>query len=135
MWGHSWRKGDWEYYLKGFDHITLHEAIDFKDSIEIMQQAQIVINSSPRFKYGSHERVFYGSIAGALVLSNYSLFLPNQTFSYIPGNWNSIKNMEMSPKEIILLASEQQQDILKNHTWEQRSLELLKQIKKLQREK
>src|SRR5262249_33312271 len=62
-----WGEGPWKKYLP---HHRIHPPIDFSTTLSIMQQAQVVLNSSPRFKKGAHERILYALLCGASVYTS-----------------------------------------------------------------
>jgi hypothetical protein len=55
--------------------VSSHGPIPFLDALDLMQQAKIVIDVSPSFRNGAHERVFYAQSRGAYVLTEPSRFL------------------------------------------------------------
>ncbi|MBB57683.1 MAG: hypothetical protein CMM42_10710 [Rhodospirillaceae bacterium] len=50
-------------------------AVTFEDAADLMGRARVLINSSPSFRNGAHERVFYGLSRGASVVTEPSRFL------------------------------------------------------------
>lgn len=115
---HIWGNGPWEKYAP---HATIHPPVSFDQTLEIMKVAKVVVNSSPRFKQGLHERITYGPICGAAVLSAYE-----KGFTYQYGKWQipSLKNWEE-------IARQMQKHILAEHTWDQRATVLLTKIDKI----
>lgn len=113
----------WQKYLVNCPHISIHAAISFEDSIKIMKNAKIVINSSARFKAGSHERLFYAALAGALVITNETLFtqqfFPEESFlTYQPGVYK-VKDASLATMQEMVERC--QQHVLEQHTWQKRA--------------
>lgn len=114
---HIWGSGPWEKYVP---HATIHPPIPFTETVEIMKQAKVVVNSSPRLKNGWHERLFYGALCGAAPLSahplgysyTYGLYEP-QDFT----NWQEV-------------AACAQAEVLAHHTWAHRAKTLLHHLQR-----
>ncbi len=109
---HVWGEGAWARYLP---NATVHPPISFEKTLEIMSRAKVVVSSSPRFKRGWHERIFYGALAGAAVLSNTDI-----GFHYEYGEWEL---PDMSAWREV--AEKAQAVTLTHHTWDHRARTLL----------
>jgi len=109
---HIWGNGPWEKYVP---NATVHPPVPFDQTLEIMKQAKVVVNSSPRFKQGLHERILYGSLCGAAVLSAHG-----GGYTYRYGEWEdqSFENWEE-------VAKKSQAQVLAEHTWDHRAKTLL----------
>jgi len=109
---HIWGNGPWEKYVP---NALIHPPIPFDQTLEIMKEAKVVVNSSPRFKQGLHERIIYGSLCGAAVLSAIG-----GGYTYRYGEWEdlSFDNWEE-------IAAQAQARILAEHTWDHRANTLL----------
>ena len=105
---HIWGTGPWKRYVPC---ATVHPPIPFEQTLEVMKQAKVVVNSSPRFKRGLHERIVYGSMCGAALLSD-SDFGYRRVEEYDFSNW----------EEIALMG---QAKTLEAHTWDHRAHVLL----------
>lgn len=139
IFGSSADESSWENLLEIKNgHYTLHPGVPFLEVVKIMQQAEIVLNSCPSFKYGAHERIFYGIGAGAAVLTNrtpwieshfteghdillYDSQFPEKTASLI-GKVLSNNNFRIS------MVRAGQAKILKEHTWDMRARQFLQMI-------
>jgi len=64
-----WGDGPWKRYVPT---ATCYAPVSFLDMLQLMRQAKIVLNSSPRFKQGFHERIFYAFASSACVMTSYS---------------------------------------------------------------
>ncbi|MCH9628105.1 MAG: hypothetical protein S4CHLAM2_17580 [Chlamydiales bacterium] len=109
---HIWGEGAWEKYVP---HATVHPAIPFEKTFEVMQAAKIVVNSSPRFKRGLHERILYGAMCGAAVLSASEI-----GYTYCYGEWENQTFKDWEQK-----ADQLQSHVLAHHTWDHRAKTLL----------
>lgn len=124
----SW--GDFLDLKKG--NYTLHAGVSFDEAIQIMRQSQIVLNSSPMFKQGAHERIFYGLGLGALVLTNETPWLTenlSETLTYRHDQWSktieALKMFLSNPEKRIEKVIQGQEKVLKNHTWDHRARQLI----------
>ncbi|NMM46343.1 hypothetical protein HH303_17765 [Rhodospirillaceae bacterium KN72] len=57
------------------DNIVHHGPLPFLDILDLMTNTKIVVNSSPSFRNGPHERIFYGLSRGAFILTEPSRFM------------------------------------------------------------
>lgn len=117
---HVWGEGPWQKYAPS---AHLHPPVSFSEAILLMQQSQVVLNSSPRFKAGAHERIFYALLCGANVYTGKSSYLseilPDLT-TYTYGLWE-----QQAPSFDQELAYEGQSTVLKKHTFSNRAQRLL----------
>ncbi|OJV11100.1 MAG: hypothetical protein BGO14_08905 [Chlamydiales bacterium 38-26] len=81
VFGHTTDDLSWKQFFKDQANIIIHAPITYEESLKVMQQSKIILNSSIKNKYGAHERVFSGLAAGALVITNENAFL-SQYFSH-----------------------------------------------------
>jgi len=75
---HIFGSGNWEKYFGQNDNVVVHPPVPFTKALELMQSSKIILNSSPQFKFGAHERIFYGLASGAAVLCNKNSYLSGQ---------------------------------------------------------
>jgi spore maturation protein CgeB len=136
IYGNLYSKRSWGDFLdleKGSYHI--HEALDFPEAVKVMKSAQIVLNSSPMFKTGAHERIFYGLGLGACVMTNntpwiHSHFKENEELLiYKPNEKEKLRDtlagLLSQPEALAEIARRGQAKVLKEHTWDVRSKELI----------
>lgn len=118
------------------DHCILHPAVPFQDVFDICCKAKVVINSSPSFREGFHERLLLSLAAGAIVVTSASNVLPSwletsgAVVSYTTSSLTSlVKRLSIAeerkhPKEQVL-------DWLERyHTWDIRIQEHRQEISK-----
>ncbi|MBS0623738.1 MAG: glycosyltransferase [Verrucomicrobia bacterium] len=125
-----WGDGPWQRYLP---HVRCYPSIEFPQTLQRMQHAKVVVNSSVRFKQGFHERIFHAFAASTLVLTSYSPDIAqdfSQQICYWPGEWEksheTILKLEQSREDII---SRSQEVILQQHSWDQRASQILTLLK------
>lgn len=124
-------KRNWGDFLKEGQY-TFHPSVDFPESIEIMKQAQIVLNSSPMFKTGAHERIFYGLGSGAAVLTNHTPwidahYVKNEEILVFDHETTkeSIKELLSQPEKLVQIAKKGQEKVMRQDTWDARAGSLL----------
>ncbi len=124
----------WKHYLKDCDNVTLHPAVSYSESLEILKQSKIALNSTPFFKRGSHERVFNALACGAMPLTTETIYWTEAFTSgkdvacYRSGRWNEVNELidyylanENLRRNVVVSGALK---VSKNHTWDQR-VELL----------
>lgn len=123
---HVWGNGPWEKYLQD---VEIYPSIPFEQTIQIMRRCKLVLNSSPRFKAGSHERIFYAFMCGACVFTGETVFM-KENFSEIPtyrfGEW---AQSHLNFEKLEEIADEGQKKIMTNHTYQSRAAMLLERVK------
>lgn len=134
IFGSNASKRSWSDFLKIKSYV-LHEPLSFPQIHEVMRNSQVILNSSPMFKTGAHERIMYGLGLGAAVVTNNTPWI-NAHFSvgeeiltYQPGQWSKAhlilkELLEDKPRQQ-KLAILGQAKILKEHTWDVRVSQLL----------
>lgn len=130
---------NWQKVLGNRSNVTYHGAVPFEDALEVMKNSKIVLNSTPTLKNGGHERIFSGLACGALVLTNQSIYLQEEGFKdkenilfYNSGKFDDVNdkvntylaNKALRENAVILGRNK----VLKNHTWDNRATQLLKQL-------
>jgi spore maturation protein CgeB len=131
----SWREEKpiktWEGYFSNQKNVTLHPAIHYVSSLEILKQTKICLNSCPMFKNGSHERIFNSLACGALPFTTDSIYVREQfdvqkelrVFQFEELNLvnDQINHFLNHEKDRLLVVERGQQNVAKNHTWDERA--------------
>ena len=65
-----------------FKHHNIKAALPFKETLSLMQTYKIVLNISPFFPHGSHERVASAILNGSFSLTNSSSYLKELYFTH-----------------------------------------------------
>lgn len=142
IFGNSLGERNWEDFLEGNEgNYHIHPSVDFPQAVEIMQSSQVVLNSSPMFKEGAHERIFYGLGCGACVVTNDTPWIREnfkdgeELLTYRPQKLESLRaflQKELSrPERLMSMASKGQEKTLTHHTWQHRVDALLTQMKEI----
>lgn len=137
--------GIWEkcFSEKHFDNVDFRGFISPEECVELISTAKILVNDSPFFSYGSHERVFNGMLNKTVVLTNESEYLKTR---YIDGRdilyWDGWNVDEAAEKIAAILADDEYRQSLvesafaktTNDTWSDRAYELIQFAKQLRGE-
>lgn len=128
----------WSEYLDGHKNVAVHPPVSYLESLDIIRKSRILLNSSPSYKRGGHERVFNGLGLGALVLATDNLYLPTQLkegediLYYRSGNLRNVNEIvchylhhEQERKQIVLSGRDK---VLQQHTWDHRAAVFLKEM-------
>lgn len=136
IFGNCLSKRTWQDVL-GEGNYKVYPSVNFPEAIEVMQQSQIILNSSPMFKTGAHERIFYGFGCGSFVFTNDTPWLRSNFTDEELGVYSSKNPLEAKGKLEALFANREnlleltlkgQQKVLKDHTWDNRAADLLKKL-------
>ena len=138
IYGNSLSNHSWGNYLDlANGDYRISPAVNFQSAILIMKNAKIVLNSSPMFKTGAHERIFYGLGLGASVLTNETTwnqehFSSDELLTYPSGNpkaiHDKIAELLKRPEKLQEMATKGQKKVLQEHTWDVRAKQLLNLI-------
>lgn len=132
--GNSWK----EILGAAGPNIHVHNPVSYQESIAIMRQSKIVLNSSPMFKQGGHERILTGLACNALVLTNETSYMlenfehGKDLLLYSNRKIDSVDEMlapYLENEELRLqVAASGKQKVLRSHTWDNRAKELIAQV-------
>lgn len=140
--GTCWREElpiqGWGAYFPQPSNIVLHPAVSYQESLEILKQSKICLNSSPMFKRGTHERIFNGLMCGCAVVTTENGWI-SDNFSigeeisvYRPRHWEGINeqinDLLAHPEKLARQAAAGRAKVLQHHTWDHRVEELLHQL-------
>lgn len=111
--------------------VTVGPVISFEDGCDLMERTRVVVNSSPSFRNGGHERIFYAQSRGAYVLTEPSRFLEQEAaddlgLSFLPFDTGDIAGV----LDHAANAGDARRDAAtdhyrRTHTWAQRTAPLL----------
>lgn len=69
----------WEQFIcEHKENLRLHEPLDFLESLKVMGNAKISLNSIPSFKGGGHERIFSAMLNGSVCVTDSNAYLEEQ---------------------------------------------------------
>lgn len=128
-------KKGWTHYLKNQSNVVIHPGVKFEDSLDILKQAKICLNSNPFFKDGSHERILYANACGALPLTTDNLWVREQftdDTDILLYQHNALDQVESKIKPFLkdenkrrTAVNSGKEKVLKKHTWDNRVEEII----------
>lgn len=134
LFGGSIDEGSWNDVISKKSSITYHGPCDFDRALSVIKDSAILLNSTPSILQGLHERILYGSLQGASVVTTSSLFVEAQFSNkeisfYSYGKWEelflTVENLLKEKKKRLRMVANAQKKILKNHTWKHRAKKIL----------
>jgi glycosyltransferase involved in cell wall biosynthesis len=126
----------WKEVCQNQSNIIVHPAVPFLEALEIMKRSKILLNSSIKNKQGAHERIFSGSAAGAVVVTNDNIYMrqhfedEKEIILYRRAGLDTLND-----RIHLLLDNEQRRleisrqaraKVMNHHTWDHRVAQLLK---------
>jgi len=127
-----WGKGPWKKY---FPKASVYSALPFNQALKIFHHSKIVLNSSPFFKEGAHERIFYALALHALPITGDNPYIrehfedKKSLLTYSHGQYHGLKekvqgflNDEELRREIV---ERGRKITFASHTWDVRAGSLL----------
>ncbi len=134
--GHT--KEIWDRHL-GKDHnVVIHNGVTYEESIELMKQAKIVLNSCAWIKNGGHDRTFAGMACEAVALTSENPFMNsfytnNESILYYRGDAlnkvdQTITDILKDKSKLQSIAKKGREVTMLYHTWDQRAVSLIKEI-------
>lgn len=74
IYGDNWD----QFECNNKEYLRLHEPLDYMDTVEVMCNTKVSLNSIPSFKAGGHERIFTAMLNGALCVTDSNEWLEMQ---------------------------------------------------------
>lgn len=138
IFGNPLGKRTWNDFLDEGGNYKIHPSLDFQEAVKVMKNSAIILNSSPMFKGGAHERIFYGLGLGSLVLTNETRWLKThfeegeELLSYdlscLEKTCEQLTYLLAQSEKRKALIEKGQQKVLQKHTWKQRAEKLIEII-------
>lgn len=131
-------KKDWHYYLSNQPNVVIHPPVTYVEGLRLIAQSRIVLNSTPSFKMGAHERLFTGMARGALLVTNdnpwvHQAFKPNEEL--LPYHYPELHLLDERisyylhhPKALREATERGRKKALQFHTWDCRVESCLQQL-------
>lgn len=131
VYGDGWE----EFETVGREHIRIHPAVSYQDSLDIIGNSRISLNIMPWFKDGSHDRVFTAMLNGAICLTDGSEYLQEigkeeeniyfyslKGLRYLPSKVKRILSDERKAEKVAMAGKELAEQY---HTWKNRAWEVM----------
>lgn len=137
LYGHGWDKCDWISH----PNIEYHPNVAPEEILALMKRTKVVLNSMPNFKDGSHERIFNGMLAGAVVVSDTSCYLEEVAGKKLIYLYDLKQQQELPqmityilehPEEAGQMTERAYKEAAEHHTWQKRAQEIEEYIERYQ---
>jgi len=141
FWDEEGKMKNWDQYVGNQKNVTIHKPVGFEEVFFILKQSKICLNSTPFFKYGSHERVFNSLATGCAVIASENGYL-SEHFSPHDGvsfynfqhreEVNSVIDFWLTREEYRLEAVHRGRDlVMRGHTWDNRAQSICEEVPEL----
>ncbi|MBJ7449683.1 MAG: glycosyltransferase family 1 protein [Parachlamydiales bacterium] len=132
IYGHSFvmngstAKKGWKDYLRDFPNVTVKQSISYAESLEVMKSSKIVLNSSPHFRKGFHDRILNAIACLATCVTNDTEYIrshfPKGLIYYKYGEWEKLKNevSDVLNQDRRSESDALRQILMENHSWQKR---------------
>ncbi len=140
IFGNSLGPKTWDDFLPQNHSFTIHDGVPYQKSLEITAQSRVIINSSPGFKEGPHDRILSGLACEALVVTNDTTYIQQNIptnlglITFTHSTLNALKDQLAyhiaHPHQLTSITQHGCSYAINNHTWSSRVKEtvLLKYI-------
>ncbi|MEV9644016.1 glycosyltransferase [Aliarcobacter butzleri] len=128
----------WESFVKEHKNINYIGALNIKENLELITKAKVLINVTPNFTDGSHERVFTGMLNDTVVFSDksryYDEFFEDEknilyySFNSLDEDIEKLKNILKDDKKLYEISQNAYEIANKHHTWENRVDTMLEMV-------
>ncbi|MFW2555524.1 glycosyltransferase [Aliarcobacter butzleri] len=128
----------WESFVKEHKNINYIGALNIKENLELIKKAKVLINVTPNFTDGSHERVFTGMLNNTVVFSDksryYNEFFEDEknilyySFNSLDEDIEKLKNILKDDKKLYEISQNAYEIANKHHTWENRVDTMLEMV-------
>jgi len=130
---HIWGSGAWKEYIPT---ANMHLPISFNQALEKMRACRFVLNSSIRFKHGSHERIFCAMAAGAICVTGNNDYIrqefTDELITYEHGDYRQVREKVQrilkSPQQQETVAGAAKWLVEQRHTFDARAHALLGEL-------
>lgn len=129
----------WETYTgEGRENLIVHGPVYHKDSSKVLENARIVLNISPHYKKGIHQRVLQAMSCGALCISDRSRLLEQEftegkelllySLTELSGLAKLVKTCLSQEAETAIIAEAGRKKVRQRFSWEQCARTLLQAL-------
>lgn len=117
------------------ENLRIHPPVDYEESLEIMANTKISLNSIPSYKAGAHERIFSAMVNGSLCVTDPSEYLSEQFADGEEVVYYQRDNIQKAAREVLYylenedeaekITQKARQVALRSHTWEARAKDVI----------
>ncbi|MFW3345106.1 glycosyltransferase [Aliarcobacter butzleri] len=128
----------WENFVKEHKNINYVGTLDIKDNLELIKKAKVLVNVTPNFTDGSHERVFTGMLNNTVVFGDksryYNEFFEDEenilyySFNSLDNDIKKLKEILKDDKKLFDISQNAYEIANQHHTWENRVDTMLEMV-------
>lgn len=139
VFGNGWDK----FTGENSDKLHIHDAVTYKESLEIMGNTKIILNVTPTLNNGSHERIFSAMLNGAICFTTRSLYLEKEGLDQEVIEFSLNELGELPQMVRLILENSQKSEVLaqhakkvaqKKHLWKCRAKEMIDVVRQCREE-
>lgn len=129
---------NWDSFVSKYNNIDYKGELDINDTLKLIGKSKILINASPNFTNGSHERVFSGMLNQSVVFTDKSSYYDEYfedeknilyySFNSLEKDINKLKNFLTDNKKLYNMSFDAYDIVIKSHTWRNRVDKILEII-------
>lgn len=128
----------WTDFVKNYKNINYIGEVDIKENINLIRKAKLLVNTTPNFTNGSHERVFNGMLNNTVIFTDRSKFYDEYfkegeeilyySFNSLDEDINKLKEIVKDNKRLYNISKKAYDIAIKHHTWENRVDRILEMV-------
>jgi len=128
----------WTDFVKNYNNINYIGEVDIKENINLIRKAKLLVNTTPNFTNGSHERVFNGMLNNTVIFTDRSKFYDEYfkegeeilyySFNSLDKDINRLKTIVKDNKKLYKISKKAYDITIKYHTWEKRVDSILEMV-------
>lgn len=128
----------WTDFVKNYKNINYIGEVDIKENINLIRKAKLLVNTTPNFTNGSHERVFNGMLNNTVIFTDRSKFYDEYfkegkeilyySFNSLDEDINKLKVIVKDNRKLYNMSKKAYDITIKYHTWENRVDRMLEMV-------
>lgn len=129
---------NWDNFFDEYDNVDYKGGLDIKETLRLISKSKILINATPNFINGSHERVFTGMLNHTVVFSDRSKYYDEYfeegdtilyySFNTLENDIMKLKSYLNNNKKLFEMSQKAYSIVKKEHTWSNRADKILQMI-------
>jgi hypothetical protein len=129
---------NWDGFIQKHTNIDYRGALSIQDTLELIRKSKVLVNSTPNFTNGSHERVFTGMLNNVVVFSDKSKYYDKYfkdtedilyySFNSLDKDIENLKSYLSNDEKLFQMSKKAYCIVDKHHRWENRVDKILQMI-------
>ena len=128
----------WENFAKEHKNVNYLGSLNIDENLELISKAKVLINVTPNFNNGSHERVFTGMLNNSVIFSDkssyYDEFFEDEknilyySFNSLAKDIEKLKNLINDDEKLFAMSKSAYEIANKHHTWDNRVEKIVEMV-------